>query len=54
MSGTVHTGVKVCRIDSEMYRLVGLGFSLYATLSVCHMVATLDDREKSEMEVSAD
>jgi len=26
-----------------------LGFSLYATLSVCHMVATSDDRKKSEM-----
>ena len=30
-----------------------LGFSLYAMLSVCHVVATLDDREKSKMEVSA-
>jgi len=31
-----------------------LGFSLCAALSVCHVVATLDDRKKSEMEVSAD
>ena len=31
-----------------------LGFSLCATLSVCHVVATSDDREKSELEVSAD
>jgi len=31
-----------------------LGFSLCAALFVCHMVATLDDRKKSEMEVSAD
>jgi len=25
-----------------------LGFSLYAVLSVCHMVTTSDDREKSD------
>ena len=31
-----------------------LGFSLYAVPSVCHMVATSDDRKKSEMGVSAD
>ena len=31
-----------------------LGFSLYAVPSVCCMVATLDNRKKSEMEVSAD
>ena len=31
-----------------------LGFSLCAVPSVCHMVATSDDREKSEMGVSAD
>ena len=31
-----------------------LGFSLYAVLSVCHVVATSDDREKSKMEVSTD
>ena len=31
-----------------------LGFSLYAAPSVCHVVATSDDREKSEMEVSAE
>ena len=31
-----------------------LGFSLYAALFVCHIVTTLDDREKSEMRVSAD
>jgi len=31
-----------------------LGFSLCAVLSVYHMVVTSDDREKSEMEVSAD
>jgi len=31
-----------------------LGFSLCTMLSVCHMVATSDDGEKSEMEVSAD
>ena len=31
-----------------------LGFSLYAMLSVCHMVVTSDGREKSEIEVSTD
>jgi len=31
-----------------------LGFSLCAVPSACHVVATLDDREKSEMKVSAD
>ena len=31
-----------------------LGFSLCAVLSVCYIVTTLDDREKSKMEVSAD
>ena len=31
-----------------------LGFSLCAAPSVYHMVATLDKRKKSEMEVSAD
>ena len=31
-----------------------LGFSLYITPFVCHIVATSDDGEKSEMEVSAD
>jgi len=33
--------------------LNNLGFSLCATLSVCYMVATLDNRKKSEMGVSA-
>jgi len=31
-----------------------LGFSLCATLSVCHVVTTSDKWKKSEMEVSAD
>jgi len=31
-----------------------LGFSLCAAPSVCHVVATSDVREKSEMGVSAD
>ena len=31
-----------------------LGFSSRAAPSVCHMVATSDDGEKSEIEVSAD
>ena len=31
-----------------------LGFSLCAVLSVCRVVATSDDRKKSEVRVSAD
>ena len=31
-----------------------LGFSLYAALSACYIVATSDRRKKSEMEVSVD
>ena len=31
-----------------------LGSSLYAALSVYHMVATLDNRKKSEMGMNAD
>ena len=31
-----------------------LSFSLCVILSVCHVVATSDDRKKSEMGVSAD
>ena len=31
-----------------------LGFSLCTVLSVCYMVATSDDRKKSEIEMSAD
>ena len=31
-----------------------LGFSLYAVLSVCYMIITLDRRKKSEIEVSTD
>ena len=50
MSGTVHTRVEVHRMDLWN----DLGFSLCAVLSVCRMVATLDDRKKSEMGVSAD
>jgi len=45
----VHTGVEVCKIDLWN----DLGFSLCATLSICCMVATSDDRKKSEMGVSA-
>ena len=50
LSGAVHTGVEVHRIDLEMS---DLGFSLYAVLFVCHMIATSDVGKKSEMEVSA-
>ena len=31
-----------------------LGFSLCAAPSICYMVATSDDKKKSEMEVSTD
>jgi len=31
-----------------------LGFSLCTMPSICHVVITSDDREKSKMEVSAD
>ena len=50
LSGAVHTGVEVRRMDLWN----NLGFSLCAAPSVCHVVATSDDGEKSEMEVSAD
>ena len=50
LSSVVHTWVEVHKIDLWN----DLGFSLYATLSVCYVVATSDDREKFEIEVSAD
>ena len=34
--------------------LDNLGFSLYAILSICHVVTTSDDREKSKREVNTD
>ena len=37
-----------------MNLLNDLGFSLCVVLPVCHVVATSDDRKKSEMGVSAD
>jgi len=50
MSGTVHTGVEVHRMDSEMSGLVNnLDFSLYTVLSVCCVVTTSDDGKKSKM-----
>ena len=50
LSGMVHTRMEVCGMDLWN----NLGFSLYAVPSVCHMIATSDDGEKSKMEVSAD
>ena len=50
VSDTVHTGVKVCKIDL----LNNLSFSLCAILPVCYMVETSDNRKKSKMRVSAD
>jgi len=53
VSGMVHTGVKVHKMDLEIYRLVNdLGFSLCAVLSVCHMVMISRNGKKSEMGVS--
>ena len=49
MLGTVHTGVEVHRMDLWN----NLGFSLCAMPSVCHMVATSDDRKKFKIKVSA-
>ena len=50
LSGAVHTKVEVRRMDLWN----DLGFSLCTALSVCCIVATSDDGEKSKMEVSAD
>jgi len=50
MSGAVHTGVEVHRMDLWN----DLGFSLCAALSVCCAVTTSDDGKKSEMGVNAD
>jgi len=50
MLDTVHTGVEVHRMDLWN----DLGFSLCAVLSVCCVLATLDDRKKSEMGVNTD
>jgi len=53
VSGMVHTGVKVYKMDSEICRLVNdLGFSLCATPSVYHVVVISRNRKKSEMGVS--
>ena len=50
LSGVVHTGVKVRRMDLWN----DLGFSLCTAPSVCCIVATSDNGKKSEMEVSAE
>jgi len=50
MSDIVHTRVEVYRMDLKN----NLGFSLYAVLSICHMVATSDNGKKSKMGVSTD
>jgi len=42
LSGVVHTGVEVHRIDLWN----DLGFSLYAVPSVCHVVITSDEGKK--------
>ena len=50
LSSVVHTGVEVYRMDL----LNDLGFSLCAALSVCHVVTTSDDGEKSRIGVSVE
>jgi len=50
LSGMVHTGVEVCRMDLWN----DLGFSLCAMLSVYHMVATSDEGKKVWVGVSTD
>ena len=50
LSSIVHTRVEVYRMDLWN----DLSFSLCTVLSVCHIVATSDNRKKSEMGVSAD
>jgi len=56
LSDIVYTGVEVCRIDSEISRLIknNLGFSLCAAPSVCHVITTSDVGKKSEIRVSTD
>jgi len=54
MSGMVHTGVKVYRIDSEMSRLVEQPWLQLVCCAVCHMVATLDEGKKVQVGVSTD
>ena len=55
LSDVVHTGVKVCKMDSEIYRLMSnLSFNLCAILSVCCIVMISGNRKKSKMEVSTD
>ena len=55
MSDTVYTRGKSLQ---DCWRYVNLwnnlGFSLYAVLSVCHMVTTSDKRKKSKIEVHTD
>ena len=56
MSGIVHTGGKSpqYRLRDVQTCLNDLGFSLCVTLPICHMVATSDNRKKSEIGVSTD
>ena len=55
LSGVVHTGVKVHKMDSEICGLVNdLGFSLCAVLSVYYVVVISENGKKSRMEVSTD
>jgi len=51
LSSAVHTGVEVCRMDSEMSRLVEWP---WLQLMCCCVVTTSDDRKKFEMGVSVD
>ena len=55
MLDVVHTGMEVHKMDSRCVDLWNdLGFSLCTVPFVCYVVTTLDNKEKSKMEVSAD
>ena len=56
LSGTVYTRDKSLQSGLRDVQTLwnDLGFSLYAMLSVCHVVITSDGRKESEMGMSAD
>ena len=56
LSDTVYTRGKNHKVDLEICGLLwnDFGFSLYAMLSVCHIVITSDEGKKSKIGVSTD
>ena len=55
MSGTVHTrGESLQNWLRDVNLWNDLGFSLYATLSICHMVIISDRKKKYKIGVSTD